>query len=103
MARVAIGILGACLAGYLIIETIHNLYRYTAYRIEVKKNQEKMINMESELAVITEELGSMDDPDFIDTLIRKRLNYVSKQDVVYQIRRPQSQTPIIHVSPTPNP
>lgn len=103
MARIASGILGACLAGYLIIETIHNLYQYSTYRIEAKKNQEKMIDMESELAVITEELGNMDNPDFIDTLIRKRLNYVSKQDVVYQIRRPQSQNPILHVSPTPNP
>ena len=97
MARIAIGILGVCLVGYLMVETIHNVYRYTAYRIQAKKNHEKMIEMESKLAVMTEELESMDNPNFVDTLIRKRLNYVSKDDVVYQIRRQPSQNQITQV------
>ncbi len=80
-----------------MVETIHNVYRYTAYRIQANKNHEKMIEMESKLAVMTEELESMNNLDFVDTLIRKRLNYVSKDDVVYQIRRQSSQNQITQV------
>ena len=100
MARLAISILGVCLAGYLMVETIHNVYQYTAYRIQAKKNQEKMRDIESKLAVMTEELESMDNPDFVDTLIRKRLKYVNKHDVVYQIRRSPSQNQITSVPHT---
>ena len=70
---------------YFLIMTMRSGYTYMQYRLAIQDNSTTIIEQQAQLAMVTAEEASLETPEFIDTLIRTKLHYITDQDRVYQI------------------
>lgn len=76
--------------GAILAVGLRTVFSYNGFKLAVAANQVQLDTLAQEVRVLEDQLRVIDDPDYLDTVIRTQFQVIQPREKVYKILRSSS-------------